>query len=86
MRQAENCRAIAAGDGIDLVVRAMCKHPKKESVQRSGCIALRNMSTHRTIELRQIILDNGGEEAICSARANHKVRGHQTHIRDTTHT
>jgi len=76
LRQGDNCRCIAANDGVDMIINAMRRHPTVETVQRPACIALRNMCTHRTEELRQVILDCGAEPLIRAAWVAHRQTCH----------
>ena len=71
LRQADNCRVIAGANGVELAVAAMRRHPESAALQRSACLALRNMCTHRTSELRALILDAGAEPLFRLARNTH---------------
>ena len=55
---------------IDAVLEVMSSRPAHAQLQRSGCMAIRNMAA-RTVELRPILLEKGAEALLRDA----KVRG-----------
>ena len=72
LRQPEICERIAEAGMVNLIVAAMSKYPEKPSVQRAAMITLRNMvSSWQNEELKSVILDEGVEPLIRSARAKH---------------
>ena len=72
LRNTNKCVHISKGHGIDLIVDAMTRHPKAEWVQRSGCLALRNLVS-KNPELVAVIVEAGAEEPIRLARLTHPV-------------
>ena len=70
LRQPDNCVAIVANHGVDLILSAMQRLPGSVQVQRSGCLALRNLVA-RNKEHVDIILGAGAEDVLRAARARH---------------
>ena len=70
LRQPDNCVAIVAKHGVDLILSAMQRLPGSVQVQRSGCLALRNLVA-RNKEHVDIILGAGAEDVLRAARARH---------------
>ncbi|XP_010530876.1 PREDICTED: armadillo repeat-containing protein 6 [Tarenaya hassleriana] len=64
-------RAVEAGAG-DLAIQAMKKFPSAAQMQRSSCNMIRNLAV-RNAENRTLLLGNGVEKLIRTAKANHEI-------------
>ena len=70
LRQPENCVAIVAKHGVPLILTAMQRLPNSVNVQRSGCLALRNLVS-RNKEHVDVILGAGAEDVVLACRLRH---------------
>jgi hypothetical protein len=70
LRQPENCIAVVENHGVPLILTGMQRLPNAVNVQRSGCLALRNLVS-RNKEHVDIILGCGAEDICRAARARH---------------
>ena len=67
LRNVENVRAVAAADGIPILVDVMRSHPNEHRLQRLACVLVRNMVV-RTEELKPLFLAEGVESLIRDAQ------------------
>ena len=61
---------VQQNDAATWIVRAMQKHPSRNTVQRQGALALRNLVS-RSTELRATVLQAGAAEALKDIAAKH---------------
>lgn len=61
---------VQKNDAATWIVRAMQKHPSRNTVQRQGALALRNLVS-RSTELRATVLQAGAAEALKDIAAKH---------------
>lgn len=71
LRSPDNAaRAIEAGAG-DLAIQAMQKFPEAHQLQKNSCLMIRNLVV-RNPENRTLLLSNGIEKIIRTAKGNHQ--------------
>lgn len=74
LRNPQNARIICnATRGAEPVVQAMKAFPQQVTVQRQGCLALRNLASRSTPEEKQKFLDAGAEFVLREIAARHQA-------------
>eukprot|EP00934_Nitzschia_sp_Nitz4_P001217 Nitzschia sp. Nitz4//scaffold9_size221794//57278//58819//NITZ4_001333-RA/size221794-processed-gene-0.10-mRNA-1//1//CDS//3329560962//1217//frame0 len=72
LRQPNNAIRICQANGGEYIVKAMKAFPNKVTLQRQGCLALRNLASRSSPEHKQVLLDAGAEFVLRQIAGRHQ--------------